>query len=245
MFIEFLTRNNFSKEYLEFFSNRFTYSNLELEHNNPDVSTVSISSEMFRNQKAFANLLKENPDRISPYDLIETASILNDESIAKGFRKTEVVVSKAKYFEPRNKAEVQAAVYYAFNNYHNVWNELDPYEREARLHIELVRIQPFEDGNKRTARIVTCFNLMKQNKAPILLTETDTEEYFTYIDKYDVNGLTKLFRRKSQEEFNVMLDLYQKIYPDGLFSDEEPLVSGDDSDVQIYVMSKIKRLTKN
>ena len=157
MFVEFLTKNNFYNEYITFFSSRFTYSNVELEHDNPDVSTKQISDELYRNKQALDFLLQKRPNPVSPYDIIDVADILNDGSSCHGFRRTAVVVSKAKYFEPRSKAEVQAAVYSAFNNYHHVWCDLDPYEREARLHMELVRIQPFEDGNKRTARILTCY----------------------------------------------------------------------------------------
>ena len=100
-------------------------------------------------------------------------------------------------------------VYSAFDSYHNIWLNLDTYEREARLHIELVRIQPFEDGNKRAARILTNFNLCYQNKAPVIITGSETDEYFGYIDDYDVEGMRKFLDKKSHEELNIMMDLYQ------------------------------------
>ena len=35
-------------------------------------------------------------------------------------------------------------------------------------------------------------------------------------------------------------DLYQKIYPDGLFTDENQLVTGDD-DIKIYTLTKDRK----
>jgi Fic family protein len=100
-----------------------------------------------------------------------------------------------------------------------VWNNLNVYEKEARLHIELVRMQPFEDGNKRTARILTAYNLIYQNRAPILIPATYLEEYFKYIDNYDVDKLAKMFKESSNQEFLAMLNLYSSINGDSLVPD--------------------------
>ena len=126
---------------------------------------------------------------------------------------------------------VPQAVYSAFDSYHNIWNDLDVYEREARLHIELVRIQPFEDGNKRSARILTNFNLLKNNKAPIVIPASQTDEYFDYIDNYDIEGLANLFRKNSVEEFEVMVSLLKRMGIDKDFSKD---VDTEDSDVKLY-----------
>ena len=41
--------------------------------------------------------------------------------------------------------------------------DLTIYEREALFHIGLMRIHPFEDGNKRTAKIIMNANFFKKN----------------------------------------------------------------------------------
>ena len=81
-----------------------------------------------------------------------------------------------------------------------IWNILPVYLKEAKLHIELVRTQPFEDGNKRTARIITNYNLVKQNRAPIIIEKEELDEYWNYINNYDVEGFTNFLKNKSQKE---------------------------------------------
>lgn len=230
MFVEFLTKNDFRDEYLRFFNARFTIGNMEMEDKKTDVSSPKRSMEFFTNMKAFNEILKANPDRISPYDLIDIANSVNNEQYGKGFRKRPVDVPKAKHFEPMNARYIPEAMYSLFKNYHEVWTDLDVYEREARLHIEIVRIQPFEDGNKRSARILTNFNLLKNNKAPIVIPASQTDEYFDYIDNYDVEGLAELFRQKSNEELDVMMNLYQKMNMSDSFVD----VASEDSDIKLY-----------
>ena len=85
------------------------------------------------------------------------------------------------------------------------------------FHIELVRAQPFEDGNKRTARILTNYNLCKQNKAPVIISGCETDKYFTFIDNYDADGFAKFLEEKSKQELEVMLELYMKICGDDFF----------------------------
>ncbi len=211
MFLEFITVNQFKSIYLQLLVTRFTIGNLEMEDKNTDLASSKRSMELYTNMKAFSDIVEKNPNKISPYDLIDIAHTVNGEIYDRGFRKTQVSVKKAKKFTPLAAKRIPEAIYSLFDAYHNIWNDLNVYEREAKLHIELVRMQPFEDGNKRTARILTNFNLLKNNKAPIVITEDQTEEYFKYIDEYDVESLAKLFRKNSIEELEVMMNLFEKI----------------------------------
>ena len=83
------------------------------------------------------------------------------------------------------------------------------------------KAQLFNDGNKRTARILTNYNLCKQNKAPIVISGRETDEYFGYIDDYNIDGFTKFLETKSKEELQVMMSLYMKIRGDGSIYEEE------------------------
>ena len=177
-------------------------------------------------------ILKANPDRISPYDLIDIAYNVNNEVYNRTFRTRPVEVPKAKHFRPAPAYELPMKMYSLFDSYHNIWTDLDIYEREARLHIEIVRLQPFEDGNKRSARILTNFNLLQNNKAPIVIPSSQTDEYFDYIDNYDVEGLAKLFKQKSEEELEVMMNLYRRMNGNAFDYDD------DDSDIKLYTFAK-------
>lgn len=235
MFLEFLTKNDFRDTYLQLFITRFTIGNLEMEDKNTELTSPTRSIEFFTNKQAFDYILQANPDKISPYDLADVAYIVNNEEYSRGFRKRPVEVPKAKHFEPLSARLIPQAIYSVFDSYHNIWSDLDIYEREARLHIEIVRMQPFEDGNKRSARILTNYNLLKNNKAPVLIEASETDEYFDYIDNYDVEGLANMFRKKSKEELVVMMDLCKRMGVADNFSD---IVPKDDSDVKLYQFAR-------
>lgn len=241
MFAEFLTKKEFYERYMQLFSLRFTVGNLEMEDEKIDVSDSRRAIEMYNNMNAFMTLIEKNVDKITPYDVIDIADNVNKNInyFDKGFRKTQVNVKCAKNFFPIEAKNITYKMYSLFDTYNNIWYDLPIYEKEARLHIELVRMQPFEDGNKRTARILTNYNLCKQNKAPIVITGKETDEYFKYIDTYDIYGMKGLFERKSKEELNVMLELYETICGDDLF-DDEGIQTGDNINLS-YILKSIKK----
>lgn len=239
MIAQHLTNNNFVSEYMNYYAMRQALSNLQMEDNSINVLDPKRNGEMLANMKAFKNILNEKPDKISPYDLIDISYVVNGEQYSKGFRKTQVDVPRAKNFTPCSPSRIPEAIYSVFNAYNNIWCNLNPYEREARLHIELVRIQPFEDGNKRSARILTSYNLIMNNKAPIIITAEEIDEYFNYIDEYNVKGMTEFFTKKSIDEFDIMLELYQNMCGDDFKIDNEQSTNEvDDNGVKIYQKKK-------
>lgn len=236
MFANYFKKSKFYDRYMQLYAMRQAIANLQMEDNQTELLSPKRTHEMYNNVIAFDNILSKNPDRISPYDLIDIADDINTGIYTKGFRKTQVDVKKATNFYPPSPSMVPQAIYSLFNNYHNVWTDLPVYLKEAMFHIELVRIQPFEDGNKRSSRILTNYNLCKQNKAPVVIAGYETDEYFGYIDNYDADGMAAFLRKKSNEEFEILLDLYRSIYGDSLVDD--PFINLSDDDVKIYVMAK-------
>lgn len=203
---------------MQLYATRCAIGNMEME-NRTDITLPDGTIEMYNNMCAFMNVIEKNPTKISPYDVIDIAFDVNKDIsyFNKGYRKTQVEVKMARNFFPIPARDIPMKMYSLFDTYHNIWNALSPYEREARLHIELVRIQPFEDGNKRTARILTSYNLCCQNKAPVVIDGSETEEYFTYIDNYNVEGFSKFLENKSREELLVMELLYKRVCGDDYF----------------------------
>lgn len=236
MIAQFLQKDNFFKKYMQLYAMRQAIANLEMEDDQTEILYPMRTQEMYNNISAFENIMNENPDRISPYDLINIANDVNMNLsfFDKGFRKTQVDVRKATKFFPPSARNVPSCIYSLFDSYHNIWINLPVFEKEARFHIELVRIQPFEDGNKRTARIITNFNLCKQNKSPVIISGKDTDKYFGYINDYNVNDFAKFLEEKSNEEFKIMTDLYQSICG-GTF--DNPLDNRSEEDVKLYHMA--------
>lgn len=214
MFAEFLNRDKFYQKYMQLLATRMAIGNVEMEKQNEgDISDYYL--DIYNNIEAFKHLMELKKEKVGPYDIAEVAYLVNSGEY-EGFRKTQVSVRKAKKFFPIEAKEVIPKMYSIIDNYYNIWNILPTYEREARLHIELVRTQPFEDGNKRTSKILTNYNLCKQNKAPIIISAKDTDRYFGYIDDYDVEGFTKFIENKSKEELQVMMNLYTLVCGDDM-----------------------------
>ena len=237
MYAQFLRKSDFYSKYMQLYAMRQAIANLQMEDSTTDLLSLNRTQEMFNNVLAFENYLdRPNNEKITPYDLMDIADTVNNGVYHRGFRKTQVDVKKAKNFYPPKAVQVPQLMYSLFDTYHNVWVNLPIYEKEARFHIELVRIQPFEDGNKRSSRILTNINLWNQNKAPIIIPGSETDKYFSYIDDYNVDAMTELFRNKSEEEFKIMLSLYKSINGDSL--DYDPLTTLKENDVKALIMAK-------
>ena len=211
MLAEFLDRDEFYDKYMLNLATRMAIGNVEMESSPGTVSEQYL--DIYNNMDAFEYLITSDIDRISPFDIKKCAEIINNGAY-DGFRKTAVEVRKAKNFYPIDAKMVIPQMYNIINNYYNVWNMLPVYLKEAKLHIDLVRTQPFEDGNKRTARILTNYNLCKQNKAPVIISGCETDIYFSFIDNYDAEGFAKFLEEKSKQELEIMLILYKKIVGD-------------------------------
>lgn len=233
MFAEFLKKDKFYEKYMQVLLTRMAIGNVEME--NPDIQGTMSERyfDIFNNIEAFRQLVEENKDKITPYDIADVAYRVNNGEYNRGFRKTQVEVRKAKNFYPIEACYVVPKMYSLMDNYYNVWNMLPVYEKEAKLHIELVRTQPFEDGNKRTARILTNYNLCKQNKAPVIINGIETDKYFDYIDDYDVDGFAEFLKTKSKKELEVMMDLYKTICKSDSFVEDE-----EKSNSFVYVYKK-------
>jgi Fic family protein len=59
----------------------------------------------------------------------------------------------------------------------------------AQLHYSFIRIHPFDDGNGRVARLITNYELMKNDFPPIIVKSTEKEKYLTALQKADAGDL--------------------------------------------------------
>jgi Fic family protein len=201
----------FYNEYFEFLIRRLTKlsSSLNLENKNDS----EIKLRFRNNMKAFEYLKKLllRDENLSENIVVTTANIINNDSpyISKGYRKIgdHIVDSDI----PISSAEmIPIDVSKLLSKYETEWTEMEPFEREAKFHIEFIRIHPFEDGNGRTSRLLLNFNLLKQRLAPLVITEDLAEYYHTYIRDNDVEGMANLFRIQSTKENIIMKELYNE-----------------------------------
>lgn len=115
------------------------------------------------------------------------------------------------YFEPIEGRKVKTEITYAFSQYAYVDKngKENPFEKISKLHAQMVRIQPFMDGNKRMAFLITNA-MLALHGFPMIDLCNGAEENENYneclkiaIVKRDVTPLAELFENKTikkQEE---------------------------------------------
>lgn len=72
-------------------------------------------------------------------------------------------------------------------NYEGKWQELTVFERAIYLHMAIINIHPFSDGNGRVARLIMNYELMKNNYPPIIINESQKLSYYTMIEEINLN----------------------------------------------------------
>lgn len=139
----------------------------------------------------------------------DVASLVNNSAIyiSNEYRKTgnnlnetDIQISSPENIEDNMKELI--------SKYFNDWKEMDIFEREARFHIEFIKIHPFEDGNGRTSRLLLNFNLLRNGFAPVIITNDLLEFYHNYIRNNDVVGMRNLFYIQSIKENGVINQVY-------------------------------------
>ena len=108
------------------------------------------------------------------------------------------------------------------NKYENEWQDLTVFERAVSLHMAIINIHPFKDGNGRTARLIMNYELIKNNYPPVLINESQKLSYYAIIEEinecvdYQNNPLDfgdiRLFNETIQQLSIVTFKNMQKFY---------------------------------
>jgi len=80
-----------------------------------------------------------------------------------------------------------------FKWYKSEGRKLHPVELASLLHLKLVSLQPFVDGNSRIARLLMNWVLWKKGYPPANLPVSDLEEYYKTLDLYQIERQEKPF----------------------------------------------------
>ena len=201
--------NTDNKEFLDrYFGslvNRFTYSNMSNSK-----TTVILNDNM----KTFNYLLgKLSINEGMSKELIKTvANMVNSSNpyISNEYRKIGNVIADTDIpiSSPDN---IDTELSILLDYYNNQWSTLDAYQREALFNFYFIRIHPYEDGNRRTSRLILNFNLLRQGLSPVIITSELNEAYYKCIKYADVDSLARLFREQSLKE-NEFIDILYMDY---------------------------------
>ena len=159
-----------------------TYSLLETERLLKEKVTGEGKSKeeavMLLNHKEAIDFIIENPDYLSPLSaskIEDIHAILTKELVTdRNIRKRRVGISGTNYRPIDNEFQIKEALSLACD----LINEKDNIFEQAFLALILISyIQPFVDGNKRTARILSNAILINHRYCPISFRTVDSVDY--------------------------------------------------------------------
>lgn len=159
-----------------------TYSLLETERLLKEKETASGKTKeeavMLLNHKEAIDFIIENPDYLNPLSVAKIEDIhsilIKELGVERNLRKKRVGISGTNYKPLDNEFQILEAL----KNSCEVINQKENVFEKALLVLVLISyIQPFMDGNKRTARIVSNAVLMSQNHCPLSFRTVDSIDY--------------------------------------------------------------------
>lgn len=117
-----------------------------------------------------------------------------DLGVSRGVRKGLVGITGTKYRPLDNKYQISEAL----ESLYNAVNKMEsPYSKAIMLLVGISYVQPFEDGNKRTARLLCNAVLLSLNCAPLSYRSVDEIDYresiLVFYEKNSLVPMKKIF----------------------------------------------------
>lgn len=110
----------------------------------------------------------KNKEEINEQTLLRIHKLISQELVSTeesgNFRKRAVRITGTEYTPPTNFLEIKYKLAELFSTQEQIEN---PLERAVYVHCNLAKLQPFIDGNKRTARMMESIVLMNSGIIPI------------------------------------------------------------------------------
>ena len=190
-----------------------TYSLLETERLLKEKETAEGKNKdeatMLLNHKEAIDFIVENPDYLDPIEIrkIEDIhSILTKElDVDRNIRKRRVGISGTNYKPLDNEYQIREALQQMCNLVNSTKNV---FEKTLLLLVLLSYIQAFNDGNKRTARIVSNACLINNKYCPISFRTIDSVEYKkAMLIFYEQNNIS-VFKNIFMNQFEFAVKTY-------------------------------------
>jgi Fic family protein len=190
-----------------------TYSLLETERLLKEKETAAgkhkDEATMLLNHKEAIDFIITHPDYLSPIELRrieDTHSILvKDLGIDRNIRNRRVGISGTNYLPLDNEYQIREALLHTCTL---VNAKTNVFEKSLLLLVLLSYIQAFNDGNKRTARIVSNACLMSNNYCPISFRTVDSMVYKkAMLIFYEQNNISA-FKNIFIEQFEFAVKTY-------------------------------------
>ncbi len=114
--------------------------------------------------------------------------------------KRDVKVAGTPYIPPKWKT-LKKELNNFFKWYDSEKRKLHPIELAALVHLKMISIQPFIDGNSRLSRLLMNWVLWKKNYPLVDIPIEDIEKYYNVLDKYQIEKKERPFIRYIKKKY--------------------------------------------
>jgi hypothetical protein len=179
-----------------------TYSLLETERLLKERETAAGKTKeeavMLLNHKETLDFIIANPDYLNPLSVSKIEDVhgmlIKELSVERNVRKRRVGISGTNYRPLDNEFQITEAL----SNSCSVINSKESVFEKALLALVLISyIQPFMDGNKRTARIVSNAILMNHKHCPLSFRTVDSIDYkkamLVFYEQNNISAFKRIF----------------------------------------------------
>jgi Fic family protein len=190
-----------------------TYSLLETERLLKDKETAAgkpkDDATMLLNHKEALNFIIDNPDYVVPLTIARIEDIhsilVRDLRVERNIRQRRVGISGTNYKPLDNEHQIREALESMCSLINNKGNI---FEKSLLALVLLSYIQPFNDGNKRTARIISNAILIANQYCPISFRTVDSVDYKkAMLIFYEQNNIN-VFKQIFMEQFKFAVNTY-------------------------------------
>lgn len=184
-----------------------TYTLLEtenlLKYGTKAEGKTTEETQMIINHKNAIEYILLDPEKFMNLDVSKITAIhtllIDDLNISKGFRKTLVGITGTNYKPIDNMYQIEEAMLKTIELMNNKEN---PFEKAILTMLLISYIQAFEDGNKRTSRIIGNAVLLSRGLFPLSFRNLDEMKYkealILFYEQNNIHLFKKLFIEQSQ-----------------------------------------------
>ena len=190
-----------------------TYSLLETEQLLQEKQTAAGKTKdeatMLLNHKEVLDFILSNKNYVKPLTISRIEDLhsvlIKELKVGRNIRKRRVGISGTNYKPMDNEFQIREALQSMCNLVNSTSNV---FEKALLALILISYIQPFEDGNKRTARIISNAILMNESYCPISFRTVDSIDYKkAMLVFYEQNNITP-FKRIFIDQFEFAVKTY-------------------------------------
>ncbi len=163
--------------------NLYEIKNKLSEHFEPDELEDWIDPDNFKDQ-----VIDQYVEAVKNFNAVILNGPINARAFEKYFRsfhgtlgRKELISLAGKYREHQDPREISKIFDDLFSESYNSWIGSQPVNAAAHVFVRLVNLQPFHDGNKRSANLILNYILLKAGYEPFILNEKNAADYMRIV----------------------------------------------------------------